>query len=310
MTVCKPDIAIGAIGVVLLHGLLVLAAAGCGEGEKTVRSERRSGAIVRVGEEMLTRDRLENLLPESEQLPPTVEERKRFVERWIRTELLYREAIRRGLDDDPRVRLRLEEFEREYLADHLAYLELRERTRVTGREIENFFDAHRDEYLYEYRVSHILVNTLEEAEEVKEQLGKRSFAWVANRRSIDPVARRGGDLGYLTKGNMIPEFENVIFRMKPGEVSEIVRSDFGYHIIKLIGMREALVKVSLDDVRQSIMNKLVIEKREHAYREFLDSLRSDFGVEYLDARYAPAYPSTTAGGSMMPPSGDTTGTGE
>jgi peptidyl-prolyl cis-trans isomerase C len=292
-------------GALLLHCALVLAAGGCGEGKKTALSERRSGDIARVGEVFLTREHLENLLPENEHLPLTDEEKKQFINRWINTELLYQEAIRRGLGDDPRVRLRLEEFEREYLADHLVYLELRERTRVTEQDIEDFFDEHRDEYLYEYRVSHILVNTLEEAEDVKELLEKKSFSWVANHHSIDPVAKRGGDLGYLTKGNMIPEFENVIFRMKPGDVSGIVRSDFGYHIIKLVGMRESLVKVSLDDVRQNIMNKLVIEKREQAYREFLDSLRTALGVAYIDARYAPAPPATEADSVVFSEPGDT-----
>jgi peptidyl-prolyl cis-trans isomerase C len=291
-------------GALLLCGAIVLA--GCGEGERAARSERRGGEIARVGEVLLTREHLENLLPQDEQLPLADEEKRQFVERWINTELLYQEAVRRGLGDDPRVRLRLEEFEREYLADHLVYLELRGRTRVTERDIDDFFSEHRDEYLYEYRVSHILVNTLEEAEKVKKLLEKRSFSWVANHHSIDPVARRGGDLGYLTKGNMIPEFENVIFSMKPGEVSDIVKSDFGYHIIKLVGMREALVKVSLDEVRQSIMNKLVIEKRERAYREFLDSLREELGVEYIDGRYKPE-PDTTAYGEVLPAPGDTQG---
>ncbi len=292
-------------GVLLLHIMLVLAVVGCGDGEKAALSGRRSGEIARVGEAFLTRERLENLLPENEHLPLNDEEKRQFIERWINTELLYQEAVRRGLGDDPRVRLRLEEFEREYLADHLAYLELRERTRVTEQEIEDFFSEHRDEYVYEYRVSHILVNTLEEAGKVEELLKKKSFSWVANHHSIDPVARRGGDLGYLTKGNMIPEFENVIFRLKPGEVSDIIRSDFGYHIIKLVGMREAIVKVSLDDVRHNIMNKLVIEKRENAYREFLDSLRTVLGVEYLDGRYAPATASTALDGAVLPEPGDT-----
>lgn len=291
-------------GVFLLFGMIVLAVVGCGERERTTLTERRSGEVARVGEAFLTREYLENLLPQDEHLPLTDEEKRQFVERWINTELLYQEAVRRGLGDDPRVRLRLEEFEREYLADHLVYLELRERTQVTEQEIEAFFSEHRDEYLYEYRVSHILVNTIEEAEKVKKMLDKRSFSWVANHHSIDPVAKRGGDLGYLTKGNMIPEFENVIFSIKPGEVSDIVRSDFGYHIIKLVGVREALVTVSLDEVRQNIMNKLVIEKRKNAYREFLDSLRTEMGVEYVDGRYAPA-PAAAADSAVLQEPGDT-----
>jgi len=195
------------------------------------------------------------------------------------------EALQRGIDGDPRVRERLRTLEQEFLADHLTFLELRDRTAVTEEEIENYFETHEREYRYEYRVSHILVSTLEEAQEVKELLERNSFAWVANRHSIDPVARRGGDLGYLSKGNMIPEFENVIFDMEPGEVSDVVKSDFGYHIIKLVGMRESLVTVDMEDVRAQIVNMLIMEKREKAYEDFLRSIREEADIEYYDRSY-------------------------
>lgn len=293
--------------VLLLFATLVLACPGCGEEERQPHPERRGGEVARVGNVFLTKDDLEHLLPQSEALLLTEEEKERVVERWVNAELLYQEAVRRGLGDDPRIQSRLRALEREYLADHLVYLELRERTKVTEQEIEKYFNEHRDEYLYEYRVSHILVNTLEEAEKAEELLKKQSFSWVANRHSVDPVAKRGGDLGYLTKGNMIPEFENVVFTMSPGEVSDIVRSDFGYHIIKLIGTREALVKIGLDDVRQNIMNMLVIEKRERAYREFLDSLTASQDVEYYDITYMPHRSSASEDSSELRAAGDTIG---
>jgi peptidyl-prolyl cis-trans isomerase C len=263
-----------------------IALGGCGEKAGEQPAERRSGEIVRVGDAVLTESDLENLLPEGEKVPFTTEEKKIFVERWVNQEILYQKAVSLGLPDDPRVRSRLRSLEQEFLADHIVFLEMRDRTWVSEKEIEDYYEQHEREYVYEYRVSHILVNTIESAEEVKELLATKSFTWVANRHSVDPAARRGGDLGYLTKGNMIPEFESVIFTMKPGEASDIVKSDFGYHIIKLVGMREAQVKVSLDDVREQIMNLLVMEKREKAYTDFLSSLRSVADIEYIDMTYA------------------------
>jgi len=267
--------------------LLFAAAAftGCERAEEKQEPERVAGEIVRVGETVLAEVDLENLLPEGERIPFTTEEKKRFVQRWVDAEVLYQEAARRGLKDDPRIQARLRSLEQEFLADHLTFLELRERTTVTDEEVMEYFREHEEEYRYEYKVSHILVNTLEEAEEVKDLLNRNSFSWVANRYSIDPVARRGGNLGYLTRGNMIPEFEKVIFDMEPGEVSDIVKSDFGYHIIKLIGARESLVQVGLGDVREQIMNNLMIEKRKKAYGDFLDALRSVADIEYYEQAY-------------------------
>jgi peptidyl-prolyl cis-trans isomerase C len=269
----------------ILLSLLVAGSMGCGERRATEKPGAVQGAIVRVGDAVLTEEMLENLLPEGERTPITSEEKRRYVQRWVDTEVLYQEALRRGLKDDPRVRTRLRSLEQEFLADHLAFLELRERTVVTEEEIEEYFREHEREYRYEYRVSHILVNTIEEAEKVVDLLKNNSFAWVANRHSIDPVARRGGDLGYLTKGNMIPEFENIVFTLKAGEVSGIVKSDFGYHIVKLIGTRESLVTVDLADVREQILNTLLMDRREKAYRDFIVLLRSKSGIDYIDQSY-------------------------
>lgn len=263
--------------------LLSLSLGGCGGGDGEKGTGSVTDAIVRVGNAYLTEEAIESLIPSEERLP--IEDRKRFVERWIETEILYQEALRRGVGDDPRVRTRIRTLEQEFLADHLTFLELRDRTMVTEEEIAAYFDTHEQEYRYEYRVSHILVSTLEEAQNVQKLLEKNSFAWVANRHSIDPVARRGGDLGYLSKGNMIPEFENVVFDMKPGEVSEVVKSDFGYHIIKLVGMRESLVTVDPADVRAQIVNMLIMEKRDKAYDIFLESLRENADIEYYDENY-------------------------
>jgi peptidyl-prolyl cis-trans isomerase C len=265
--------------------LFALFLAGCGGNDGERGAESVQDPIVRVGDAYLTEETIECLLPSEERVPLTLEDKRRFVERWVETEILYQEALHRGVGEDPRVRTRIRTLEQEFLADHLTFLELRERTAVTDEEIEAYFEAHEQEYRYEYRVSHILVSTLEEAENVQKLLENNSFAWVANRHSIDPVARRGGDLGYLSKGNMIPEFESAVFDLEPGEVSGIVKSDFGYHIIKLVGIRESLVTVDPADVRAQILNMLIMEKRDRAYEVFLESLRSSADIEYYDKRY-------------------------
>ena len=277
----------------VLPALLIpfLLVVGCGGDEVRDESSLPADAIVRVDGKVLTGSHLEILLPAGEKTPFSTSEKGAWVHQWVEMELLYGEAVRRGLHNDPRIKARLESLEREFLADHLVFIELRERIEVSEEEIEEYFEDHRDQYINEYRVSHIVVNSLEEAEQVMELLKTKSFTWVANRHSIDPVARRGGDLGYLTKGNMIPAFETVVFDMKPGEVSGIVQSEFGYHIIKLIGTREAQVKVELADVRERIMNQLVMSRRKRAYRELIDRLYETAEVEYLSDEYQGGVPS-------------------
>ncbi|MBN1165465.1 MAG: peptidylprolyl isomerase [Candidatus Krumholzibacteriota bacterium] len=266
----------------LLGGMLV---AGCRKEIPEEEPGESGDGIVRVGTVELTEGNLWNLLPAGEKTPFSPEEKALYVDRWIETEVLYQEALKRGINNDPKIKARIESLEREFLADHLLFLELRDRITVSEEEIREYFEQHRNEYTYEYRVSHILVNTLEEAESIQELLKSKSFAWVANRHSVDPVARQGGDLGYLTKGNMIPAFETVIFEMTPGEVSGIIKSDFGYHIIKLTGTRESQVKVYLENVREKIMNMLVMEKRAKAYADFIAELKQLTDIEYYKNGY-------------------------
>jgi parvulin-like peptidyl-prolyl isomerase len=189
------------------------------------------------------------------------------------------------------------------------FAELRKRTEVRENEVEAYYAAHEREYKNEYRVSQILVSTPEEAERAIELLKTKSWAWVASRYSIDASAKRGGDLGYLTKGNMIPELETVVFDMKPNDVTGVIKSDFGYHIFRLDDVREATVSVGLDDVREQIMNTLMLEKRKEAYRELLDSLKAKAGIAYKDKSYLrPAASETQADTSGTYEDADTAAT--
>lgn len=266
----------------------VLFHSGCRDKEEPAPREPSPQDILRVGDAVFTREDLNILLPGPEGTALGEEEKRTFVKRWVEVELLYQEALRRGLHKDPLIDSRIRNLEKEFLADHLLYLEMRERIKVTEEEIEQYFEDHRREYEREYRVRHILVNTLEEAEKVKELLKSNSFTYIANRYSVDPEARRGGDLGYLAKGNMIPEFEPVVFSLRDGETSDIVKSEFGYHIIKLVGSRKILAPVHIEDAREEIMNKLIIEKRQRAYDEFIASLERKIGVEYFNKAYRKA----------------------
>jgi parvulin-like peptidyl-prolyl isomerase len=97
------------------------------------------------------------------------------------------------------------------------------------------------------------------------------FAEVADRRSDCPG--RGGDLGWFPPGQMVDEFDKVVFAMQPGEVSEIFRSSFGFHIATLFDRKPAGIR-SLDEVRERIEEALLAGKRQRALEQYLDHLRA------------------------------------
>jgi len=91
----------------------------------------------------------------------------------------------------------------------------------------------------EVRASHILVSNIEEANHVMNELKKgKDFGELAKKFSNCPSREDGGDLGFFGKGQMVPEFEKAAFSMNPGEVKGPVKTQFGYHIIKLTGKKD------------------------------------------------------------------------
>lgn len=108
--------------------------------------------------------------------------------------------------------------------------------KVTDKELKEAYDAKKPEV----KASHILVQDEKTAKEVKAKLDKgEDFAKLAKEYSQDPgSAEKGGDLGFFGPGKMVPEFEEAAYKLKKGEVSEPVKSSFGYHIIKVTDKKE------------------------------------------------------------------------
>ena len=106
--------------------------------------------------------------------------------------------------------------------------------KISNEDAKKYFEENKDSFI-KIRASHILLKTEDEAKKVEERLKKgEKFNDLAYELSIDKVsAAKGGDLGYFTKGQMVEEFDNAAFALKVGEVSGIVKTDYGFHIIKV-----------------------------------------------------------------------------
>jgi peptidyl-prolyl cis-trans isomerase C len=130
----------------------------------------------------------------------------------------------------------------------------------------------------EVRARHILVETEDEAKAILEQLkGGADFAVLAKEKSKDPGGADGGDLGFFAKGQMVPEFSEVAFKMYEGQLSNPVKTQFGWHIIKLEEKRKRPVP-EFDKVKEQI--EAFIGRR--AQSEFIAQLREAAKIERLD----------------------------
>jgi parvulin-like peptidyl-prolyl isomerase len=123
---------------------------------------------------------------------------------------------------------------------------------------------------------------LEDTAKVRELLQTRTFSWVERRHSIDKHTGVGGDLGFLSKGNMIPEFEEVVFDMKIGDISDVIESGLGYHFVKVTDAREARNKLAYEDVAEDISRILLLNKRASVYDSLIATLKKEARIEILD----------------------------
>lgn len=115
----------------------------------------------------------------------------------------------------------------------------------------------------------------------QEILGGKDFSEMAKQHSECPSKARGGDLGYFTKGKMVPEFEKAAFSLKEGEVSEIVETQFGFHLIQVYGKKPAGI-APLPEVRGQIERELKNKKSADAVAAYVQKLRSKAKIELLD----------------------------
>jgi peptidyl-prolyl cis-trans isomerase C len=141
----------------------------------------------------------------------------------------------------------------------------------------------------EVRARHILVETEDEAKQVEEELKKGAdFAELAKKKSKDPGAADGGDLGFFTKEQMVPEFSAVAFALEPGKISDPVKSQFGWHVIKVEEKRNR--KPPEFDQVKSQLETYVTRK---AQAEYVTKLREGAKIERFDVASDQAKPDAT-----------------
>ena len=227
--------------------------------------------------------------------------RKKFLEELITRELLLQEARKRGIDRDRALVERVERFKERSVLDNLMREEVDSRITVTQEELKAYYAANPGSFTApdDMRASHILVKTEEEALDVKKRLEQgEDFAALARKISLDLATRfKGGDLGPIKRGQMIPQFEKTLLALKVGELSHPIATPFGYHIIKL-NDRTVGAPLSFEDAKDQVKEQLQVEKKRKRFDEFVASLRAKAKLRVADVP-VPA--------SEVPPAGPAAG---
>jgi peptidyl-prolyl cis-trans isomerase C len=205
-------------------------------------------------------------------LPSDVEERlRRMRADWPPEEFEALLAQRHQTVDELRAELRAQ-LAQEKLFHELVY----PRVAVTEEEIRAEIQAH-PELLQEPEQVHaaqIVVKELDQAKDIRARLREGArFADLARQRSLSADAKDGGDLGWFPRGVMPPQFDEVAFSLGPGQISDVVTTDYGFHLFKVLERRPARKK-DLAAVRGEIERRLLRAKQEQAQTDFVTQLRS------------------------------------
>ena len=274
--------------------------AAVGVAQTTAPKTGADPVVIRAGEIQITQSEFEaaiKTIPAEYQAYASGPGKKAFAEDYLRMRLLARAAEKRGLEKDPEVVRQLRLLRENALAN--AELDRLEKgIQISDADVQKAYDAKKDTY-EQVKARHILIAykgspaaqpgkkelTEEEAKAKAEDIRKKiaaggDFAELARTESDDKGSgARGGELGTFAKGQMVPEFEKVAFETKPGQVSPVVRTQFGYHVIKVDEHKtQALAEVK---------PQLEREIRQTKMQEQMDQMKNNSAAIYDETYFAP-----------------------
>jgi peptidyl-prolyl cis-trans isomerase C len=221
-------------------------------------------------------------LPESVQRLSLEGEGKRAIlEGMINREILYKEAVKKGINKDAEIKRKLEDMEKELVISTFIQREFGNKLMVDDKEVQDYYNTHINEFRNreEIRISQIVVSEEKDAKDVIGKLKEgKDFGALAAEYSIDKQsALRKGDVGYYTYKMLPAEIRDSVFRLKVGDISGPYKMPDGYEIYKITDRRT--VSYSFDQVKNAIKLQLIDQKIQDSLKTYLDDLKKNMKIQ-------------------------------
>jgi parvulin-like peptidyl-prolyl isomerase len=282
----------------LLVPALVLAAAaflaGCKSGNNQKSAPALSGPVLAsVNGDKLTAPELDSLSPEGFQV--TRDNLPKILDKWVSNSLMYQEALRRGVEKEPQIQAHLKRLERDYLVNELLD-RITTNVKVGQDQEMQYFNQHKDEFSYEVKIARIVMaDSLAAAKTLAELKAGADFTKLAKERSQDVALEAGAESRYFARNigdprmGGDPAVAEAIFALSTGQISDVVPSQEGYQMIKLIDKKKVKADVTFPEAKDEIEAILSYRRSQAVVDSVLTSLREKAKIELKpDAYFQPA----------------------
>lgn len=197
---------------------------------------------------------------------------KALADELVNQELILEDAKKREIDKEKQFQDELD-LVKDNMLKNYAMQKILNQVQIDDKELENYYNENKESLFNSstYNASHILVDSLDKAKEILEEINNGlDFADAAKKYSIDPSKENGGSLGTFPKGVMVKEFQDGLDSIEVGQISKPVKSQFGYHIIKLDGKKEE--DNSFEKIKDQVKATYEMKKRQEKYLEVVNQL--------------------------------------
>ena len=239
--------------------------------------------LAKIGKDAITAEQFSALIMElpkdkRSQLLMNEEAKEKFLDEIINARLAYKKALRERFDKKPDVAEKIKEAIEKVVVLQYLEEEVNPKIKISDKEVKDFYTDNIDKLIIseQIRIKLILLSTQAEADQVLEKIKQgEDFESLAREKSIDPSGRRGGDLGWMEKRVIDPVIAEVAYDLDLGEVSEVVRAQYGYHILKVEDRKSPEYAELTGEISDGIRKELVLRQRKEKTLELFESLRKD-----------------------------------
>lgn len=260
----------------VITSALLLVQIGCRSGSAD------SKIAARVNSSTLTYNELKDKMVWKSLSP---QQKDKYIETWVNRELLFCEAKDLNLDKSPDLKWKIEQVKKEFLVNRLLEQTYAKKIKISEKEVESYYNKNRDLFKVtqnERKILHILTETRQNARQALQEIAAgRLFQEVVKKYSIGIFKDEGGNMGFIKKEDVINEISRTAFRLSENKVSNIIKTEHGYHIIKVIKIRKQGDIKNLNDVRTQIIQRLRISKEKSVYFDLLAQLQNKHKI-YID----------------------------